>query len=75
MSPFIGSANPEQLATMTEAFDSHCLEHSIVDETDRSSTAQLVLLLFEGGAKTVEELKAELNRHRRHNDGLRDKPD
>jgi len=77
MCPFIGSTvSPEQLATMTEAFDSHCLEHGIVDETDRNNTALLVMRLFEGGTNSVEELKAELNRHRPCLiNGLSDKPD
>ncbi len=64
MSPFIGSANPEELAVMTEAFDNHCLAHNITDEDSRSYVAHLVMLLFEGGAKTVEEFKAGLTRLR-----------
>ena len=55
MSPFIGSANPEELAIIREAFDSHCLQHGIVDKTARSNIAQLVMRLFEGGAKTIEK--------------------
>ena len=65
MSPFLGTANPEQLAIMSEAFDGHCLQHGIVGETDRSDIARLVMLLFEGGAKSVEELKAGLDRQRK----------
>ena len=64
MSPFPEIANPEDLAAMTEAFESHCLRHNIVDETARSNTAKHVMLLFDGGAKTVEELKAGLERLR-----------
>ena len=52
MSPFIGTANPEELAIMSEAFDGHCLQHNLMDETDKSNTAHLVMLVFEGGAKT-----------------------
>ena len=50
---------------MSEAFDSHCLQHDIVDETDKSNTAKLVMLLFDGGAKIVEEFKAGLVRLRK----------
>jgi hypothetical protein len=62
MFPFTGTANPEQQAIMTEVFEDHCLQHSIVDEYARTDTAQLVILLFDGGARTVEELKARLAR-------------
>ena len=61
MSPFIGSANPEELAVMTEAFDNHCLAHNITDGDSRSYVAHLVMLLFEGGAKTVEEIRVGLD--------------
>jgi hypothetical protein len=64
MSLFTGTADPEQLAIMSEAFEDHCLEHNIVDEYARTDTAQLVILLFNGGARTVEEIKARLNRLR-----------
>jgi hypothetical protein len=47
---------------MSEAFDQHCLQHGIADEAVRSHIAQLVMLLFEGGAKTVEDLTAGLTR-------------
>ena len=62
MVPFTGIANPEQLAVMTEAFEGHCLQHNIVDKHARTDTAQVVILLFEGGATTVEELKARLEK-------------
>jgi hypothetical protein len=62
MSPFTGTANPDQMAIMTEALDSYCLQHNIVDEKARSNIAQLILALFEEGATTVEELKAGLDR-------------
>jgi hypothetical protein len=64
MSLFTGTADPEQLAIMSEAFEDRCLEHNIVDEYARTDTAQLVILLFNGGARTVEEIKARLNRLR-----------
>ena len=62
MFPFTGTENPEQLAVMTEVFEDHCLQHNIVDEYARTDAAQLVILLFDGGARTVEELKAGLGR-------------
>lgn len=64
MFPFTGTANPEQLAVMTEVFEDHCLQHNIVEEYARTDAAQLVILLFDGGARTVEELKARLVRLR-----------
>jgi hypothetical protein len=64
MVPFTGTANPEQSAMMTEAFEDYCLQHNIVDEYVRTDTAQIVILLFNGGARTVEELKAGLERLR-----------
>ena len=64
MFPFTGTANPEKLAVMTEVFEDYCLQHNIVEEYARTDAAQLVLLLFDGGARTVEELKARLVRLR-----------
>jgi hypothetical protein len=61
MAPF-SSANPDELAILSEAFESHCLSHNVVDEDARDHVARLVVLLFEGGAKTVAELKAGLIR-------------
>ncbi len=49
---------------MSEAFDSHCLAHNIVDEDAKSNVAHIVMLMFEGGAKTVEDLKVGLARMR-----------
>ena len=62
MSFFTGAANPEELAIMTEAFDSHCLARNIVAEADKTQIAILVLMLFEGGATTIPELKVGLQR-------------
>ena len=64
MFPFTGTTNPEQLAVMTEVFEDHCLQNDIVEEYARTDAAQLVILLFDGGARTVEELKARLARLR-----------
>ena len=57
-------ANPEQLAAMEEAFDSHCLAHNIVDEGAREYMAQFIILMFKGGAQTVEEFRGGLERLR-----------
>jgi hypothetical protein len=57
-------ANPEQLAVMQEALDSHCLAHNIVDEGTREYIAQFIILMFKGGARTVEEFRGGLERLR-----------
>jgi hypothetical protein len=64
MFPFISTANPQDSSIMMEAFESHCLQHNIVDETARTKTARLIMLLFQGGATTAEDLKAGLARWR-----------
>ena len=64
MSLFFSTADPEQLAIMSEAFDSHCLTHNIADDYAKSNLAHHLMLMFEGGAKTAEELKAGLDRLR-----------
>ena len=53
MSPFPEIANRQDLAVMTEAFESHCLQNNIVDETARTQIARNVMLLFQGGARTA----------------------
>ena len=57
-------ANPEQLAAMEEAFDSHCLAHNIVDERHREYIAEFIVLMLKGGAQTAEEFKGGLERLR-----------
>ena len=57
-------ANPEQLAVMEEALEAHCLAHTIVDEGTREYIAQFIILMFKGGAQTVEEFRAGLERLR-----------
>ena len=49
---------------MSEAFESHCPSHGITDETARTKIARFVMLLFQGGATTVEDLRAGLDRLR-----------
>ena len=45
---------------MKEVFEDHCLQHNMGDEYARTDAAQLVILLFDGGARTIEDLKAGL---------------
>jgi hypothetical protein len=61
---FSAIIKPEQLVIMTEAFEDHCHVQSIVNESARENTAHLVMLLFQSGARTVEEIKAGLDRLR-----------
>ena len=56
------TANPEQLAIMTNAFDNYCLVRNIIDDNGKEDAARLIFLLFEGGARTVEEIRAGLQR-------------
>ena len=48
-------------ADCLKVFDSHCVQHGIVHEASRSNIAHHIMRLFEGGAKTIEELKAGLD--------------
>jgi hypothetical protein len=57
-------AGPEQLAVMEEALEAYCLAHNIKSEGDKEYIAHLIILMFEGGAKTVEEMTAGLERVR-----------
>jgi hypothetical protein len=57
-------AQPEQLAMLAEVLDDHCLRHKIEDESARAYIAQQILYLFQGGAQTVEEISAGLERLR-----------
>ena len=42
----------------------HCRQHNIVDETGRTKTARLIMMLFQGGATSVDDLEAGLERLR-----------
>lgn len=64
MSLFPRMASSTDLAIMVEAHERFCFQQGIEDGIVRSDIALLVLLLFESGAKTVEELTYELNRLR-----------
>lgn len=55
-------ASPEQLAVMEEAFETYCAAHNIANESDREQIARLIVLAFRGGAQTVEEMTAGLER-------------
>ena len=61
---YAGIADPEQLAVMTEALEAHCLAHDINDANHKEYVAQLIIVMFEGGARTFEELRAGLERLR-----------
>jgi hypothetical protein len=55
-------ADPEQLSVLTKAFDDYCFAHNIADEVGRDDVARCVIVIFEGGAKTAEEIRAGLER-------------
>jgi hypothetical protein len=57
-------ANPEQLAVMEAALEAHCLARNIDDASDKEYVAHLIVLMFSGGARTVEEFRAGLERVR-----------
>ena len=59
---FTETANPKQLAIMTNAFDNYCLVRNIIDDNGKEDAARLIFLLFEGGARTAEEIRAGLQR-------------
>ena len=58
----IGTANPEELAILSEAFDEYCLARNVIDDNGKEDAASMIFLLFEGGARTVEEIRAGLQR-------------
>ena len=55
-------ANSEELALMGEAFEKYCLSRNIVAQSDREYVALQIVLIFKGGARTVDELIAGLER-------------
>jgi hypothetical protein len=57
-------AGPEQLAVMEQAFEAYCLANNIDNATEKEYIAHLIILLFEGGANTVGEMMAGLERLR-----------
>jgi hypothetical protein len=59
---FTGIADHEQLSVLTKAFDDYCFAHNIADEAGRDEVARLVIMIFEGGAKTAEEIRSGLER-------------
>jgi hypothetical protein len=68
MSIFPQIVNSTELAILAEALDRYCFQHDIKDEMVREDIARLVLVLFEGGAKTVAELTDELENRLRASD-------
>jgi hypothetical protein len=57
---FTETANPKQLAIMTEAFDDYCLARNVIDDNSKEDAARMIFLLFEGGATTAEEIRLRL---------------
>lgn len=49
-------ANPEQLAAMEEAFDSHCLAHNIMDEGAREFIAQFIVMMLRAAHRPSRNL-------------------
>ena len=64
MSLFPRMANATDVAIMAEAHERYCLEHGIDDESVRADIARLVLMLFENGARTPQDLTEALNQSR-----------
>ena len=62
--PFSGIVEPEQLTILAVAVDQHCRQAGIDPASpEGQAVAQIVLTLFNGGAATIEELKAALLVH------------
>jgi hypothetical protein len=57
-------ANSSDLGIMSEALEGYCFRHDIADQTVRADIARLVLMLFENGAKTVDDLTEALDQSR-----------
>src|SRR3954452_6959614 len=55
-------ADPQELAMMREAFERYCLSHDVVTQSDRENIALRIVLIFKGGARTVDELITGLER-------------
>jgi hypothetical protein len=62
---FKGTADPEQLAIMTKAFDDYCLARNITADAERDYAAHLIMWLFIDGAKSADEIRARLDREGR----------
>jgi hypothetical protein len=54
------TANPKQSAIMTKAFDEYCLARNVIDDNGKEDAASMIFLLFEGGARTAEEIRLRL---------------
>ena len=59
---FTETANPEQFGNHDECLRLYCLVRNIIDDNGKEDAARLILLLFEGGARTVEDIRAGLQR-------------
>ncbi|PBC04627.1 hypothetical protein [Mesorhizobium sp. WSM3860] len=58
-----GFATPEQLAILTEALK-ELGGHLPLDSPERDTLAAEIMMLFESGVETLEELKAALSSHK-----------
>lgn len=59
--PFTGIANPEQLIVLSEVVDEFCRSRAIVDASEREYVGQLVLLLYQRGTASLDDLLAGLH--------------
>jgi hypothetical protein len=59
--PFQGTADSDQLATMTRALEDHCLRSGIPSGSpEHQDLASRVMFLFSSGITDLEELKKAL---------------
>ena len=59
--PFRGIVDPEHLALLTTAVDDFCREAGVDPVSpERDEIASVVVILFENGTTTADELKAAL---------------
>jgi hypothetical protein len=59
--PFSGIVEPEQLTILAVAVEQHCRQASIDPASpEGQAVAQVVLRLFNGGAATIDDLKAAM---------------
>jgi hypothetical protein len=60
--PFRNFADPHQLSIMTQALDRYCERRAISSKEEREEIAAMVIALFSGGAGSVEEIAAGIER-------------
>ena len=52
--------DPEQLTILAKTFDDYCFVCGITDDPSKEAIASLIVMLFQNGLRTAEELKAAL---------------